>query len=108
MFDKTSTDYLGVMASLCPVLYGNVTVLQYDCDIEGGVTGKCYLLRRSSSQVLQTGLGACGAFGRSWWSKNMDKLNATHQKEFDYFCECAQGVVVPEWECGGGVGGFGC
>jgi hypothetical protein len=95
--DKTSTDYLGIMASLCPVLYGNVTVLQYDCDIEGGVTGKCYLLRGSSSQVLQTGLGACGAFERSWWSKNMGKLNATHQEESITF-----GNAHKEWLCRNG------
>jgi hypothetical protein len=64
------------MSALGAVLYGNVTVLWYDCD-----EGKCFMSRQTNSQVLQTGLGACegdDGFENSWWSQNLDQLNRTH------------------------------
>ena len=77
-WDNTSTDYLGVMASLGPLLYGNVTMLPYPCDVPNDGKGECYVLSGSSSQVLQTGLTACEEFTNSWWNENIELLNKTH------------------------------
>lgn len=78
VFDKSETNYLGVMAAIGPMLYGNVTVIPHSCDIGNETTGECYSLSGSSSQVLQTGIGACEEFEDSWWAQNIDLLNATH------------------------------
>lgn len=69
IFDESETNYLGVMAALGPMRYGNVTMIPRTCDIGNGTIGECYSLSGSSSSVLQTGIAACEEFEDSWWGE---------------------------------------
>ena len=78
-YDHSSANYLSVMAFLGPMLYGNVTVEPYSCDVGDFVDAECYMLSGSSSEVLQTGIGACQEFDIIWWDESIDRLNGRHK-----------------------------
>lgn len=86
------TNYMGVMASLVPMLYGNVTLLDYTCPV-GGKNTSCYMLTELSSNILSSGLAACNEFKHSFWQDHL--INGTTQVEQPD----GSFLAFPSWQC---------
>jgi hypothetical protein len=75
-------DYIGYMSALGTVLYGNMSVAGYSCNITDSkykeTPGRCYMLSRANSQIGLTGLTACDEFQNSWWEQNADMMSKVH------------------------------
>jgi hypothetical protein len=86
------TNYAGVFASIAPMLYGNVSILRYDCQLKGNKT-TCYMLADTSSKILSSGVVSCPEFTHSFWQNNVANGNSPSEQPDGSF------AAFSSWEC---------